>query len=295
MEGRKEGREGRKEGIGERECVALLLRESINQFCSYTYIHKYITSGNQRAKTEKAIPKKEQTNPRLQRLLAIITHIIQLGIDKLPTAAIRPLIINLHVGRHAEIPLTHILAVTLDEREGGLDAALGGILLHAAALVVEFDFHLVHAVEVGRDGEADFILLGVAGRLVRVRGEGPHVAVLGAEGRGGEMGGVPAGVDLAEGFLRGAGELFADERVLLEPVVVVPLDVGPVALVALLAGAGEAHVVGDEGGVGVVVVVLVLEDVRFFVAPVLRHAHGRVAVAQGRGEPVARGRGERAA
>lgn len=140
--------------------------------------------------------------------------------------------------------------------------------------MVEFDFHLVHAVEVGRDGEADFILLGVAGRLVRVRGEGPHVAVLGAEGRGGEVGGVPAGVDLAEGFLRGAGELFADERVLLEPVVVVALDVGPVALVALLAGAGEAQVVGDEGGVGVVVVVLVLEDVRFFVAPVLRHAHG---------------------
>lgn len=275
----------------------LLLRESINQFCSYTYIHKYITSGNQRAKTEKAIPKKEQTNPRLQRLLAIITHIIQLGIDKLPTAAIRPLIINLHVGRHAEVTLTQILAVTLDEREGGLDAALCGILLHAAALVVEFDFHLVHAVEVGRDGEADFILLGVAGRLVRVRGEGPHVAVLGAEGRGGEVGRVTAGtgVDLAEGFVGGAGEFFADERVLLEPVVVVALDVGPVALVALLAGAGEAHVVGDEGGVGVVVVVLVLEDVRFFVAPVLRHAHGRVAVAQGRGEPVARGRGERAA
>lgn len=163
--------------------------------------------------------------------------------------------------------------------------------------MVEFDFHLVHAVEVGRDGEADFILLGVAGRLVRVRGEGPHVAVLGAEGRGGEVGRVTAGtgVDLAEGFVGGAGELFADERVLLEPVVVVALDVGPVALVALLAGAGEAQVVGDEGGVGVVVVVLVLEDVRFFVAPVLRHAHGRVAVAQGRGEPVARGRGERAA
>lgn len=275
-----------------------LPRESINQFCSYTYIHKYITSGNQRAKTEKAIPKKEQTNPRLQRLLAIITHIIQLSIDKLPTAAIRPLIINLHVGRHAEVTLTQILAVTLDEREGGLDAALCGILLHAAALVVEFDFHLVHAVEVGRDGEADLVLLGVAGRLVRVRGEGPHVAVLGAEGRGGEVRGVRAGgagVDLAEGFVGGAGELFADERVLLEPVVVVALDVGPVALVALLAGAGEAHVVGDEGGVGVVVVVLVLEDVRFFVAPVLRHAHGRVAVAQGRGEPVARGWGEGAA
>lgn len=277
-------------------CVGrLLLRESINQFCSYTYIHKYIHQETSERKQRKPSPKRNRQNPRLQRLLAIITHIIQLSIDKLPTAAIRPLIINLHVGRHAEITLTQILAVTLDEREGGLDAALGGILLHAAALVVEFDFHLVHAVEVGRDGEADFILLGVAGRLVRVRGEGPHVAVLGAEGRGGEVGGVPAGVDLAEGFLRGAGELFADERVLLEPVVVVALDVGPVALVALLAGAGEAQVVGDEGGVGVVVVVLVLEDVRFFVAPVLRHAHGRVAVAQGRGEPVARGRGERAA
>lgn len=91
--------------------------------------------------------------------------------------------------------------------------------------------------------------------------------------------GAAFGVDLPEGFLGRAGELFADEGVLLEPVVVVAHDVGPDALVALHARAGEARVVEDEGRVGVVVVVFVLKDVGLFVLPVFGHPDGRVAVA----------------
>lgn len=86
--------------------------------------------------------------------------------------------------------------------------------------------------------------------------------------------GAAFGVDLPDFFLVGAGELFADVGVLPDPVVVVAEDVGAVALVALLARAGEAYVVEDEGGVGVVVVVLVLEDVGLFVLPVFEHADG---------------------
>lgn len=96
-------------------------------------------------------------------------------------------------------------------------------------------------------------------------------------------------------FLVGAGELFADVWALFlhGPVVVLVVVVAPVgadAFVALDVAAGEAHVVGDEGGVGVVVVVFVLEDVGFFPLVVLLGFDGGPAVAEGRGEPVA-GRG----
>ena len=72
-------------------------------------------------------------------------------------------------------------------------------------------------------------------------------------------------MDLPILFLVCPLEFFAGICPFLEPIVVVPLHVGMDALVSLVVCFRQTHGVGDEGDVGVVVVVLVLEDTRLFV------------------------------
>ncbi len=159
---------------------------------------------------------------------------------------------------------------------------------HLPALPVELDAHRVEAVEIRVHGKAHPVLLAM-GRLVGGVGlEGTHVAVPDADWALVQMRrlalhapGAPFGVCLARLFVVGPGELLAGPDVVEMPVAVVSQHIWCDALIALGACPGQAHVLGDEGGVGVVVVVFVLEDVGLFVLPFLFHVFGFVTVAEG--------------
>ena len=71
------------------------------------------------------------------------------------------------------------------------------------------------------------------------------------------------------------------------PIIVIAADAGYIALVTLRRG--EAHVVEEEGGVGVVIVVFVSEDGGLFVLRPIFGLGVRMAVAHGLGEPVTGG------
>ena len=87
----------------------------------------------------------------------MVTLIIQLRIDILPTSLVRPLVAELHVHRHVEPALAHILAVPLHVRERRLDLPLVPRPVHGLVLVVELEHHRLHAVENGVRGEAHLV------------------------------------------------------------------------------------------------------------------------------------------
>lgn len=199
--------------------------------------------------------------------LAMVTHIIQQRVQKLPTSPIRPFVVDIHVRRHPKRLLTHILTVPLHLLVIAHDPPLRTRLRHPPRLPVEMQPHVLRAEEIVVHGKAHFVVIAMGRRVRWVVTERSRITVpntcvgvppfLSSPG-------TPLRISLAYLFLFCPRKCLADVGAVIEPIVVVATNVGSFALVSLVYRLRQAHVVDNKGSVRVVVVVFVLEDVSFF-------------------------------
>ena len=112
--------------------------------------------------------------------LAIVTHVVQLCVHILPTAPPRSPIVDIHVHRHLEILLAHVLTVPAHCLILRLDHT-HLLLFHLPLLPVELESHLERAIEVLRHIEAYLVVPGMRRLLLRIGRERPHFTIFGAD------------------------------------------------------------------------------------------------------------------
>ena len=221
--------------------------------------------------------------------LAMVTHVVHIRVHKLSTSPARTLVLETHVRRHVESALAHVLAISLHLVNVRLDPPLVTFLGHLPSLPVELDLHLVHPVVARARREADLVVLRISGCVLGVGCE--RAIVTGSQPSNARVWAglfwppalpspsAPLRMHLVRLFLIRSLELLACEFPVHDPIVVVAFDVRLGAQVSFKLFFGYTQVVRDEGGVGVEVVVFVLEDVRLSVFPFFFGANGRMTVA----------------
>ena len=171
--------------------------------------------------------------------LAMVTHIIQRCVQKLPASPSRPFVVDLHVHRHLKHALAHVLTIPLHLLKLCLHPALLAWRLRLPMLPIELQLHLVHAVKIRVHTKAYSVKFGMRRRIWHIRSVCPRITVLHATNhvlgdglRSLPSPGTPLRIRLPYLFLLCPRKILAYVALLHEPIVIVPTNVRSVALIS---------------------------------------------------------------